>query len=104
MSVDITPENVALMLEGVTPGPWWAERQTVAHILSDGRSPGYTCEATFVMPMRWQIYGPDWRHDGVMDAKGNDYLCANARFLAWAREAVPALAAELRTILMEKKS
>jgi hypothetical protein len=75
MTQDMTPEAVAKMLEGVTPGPWRLDGDF--GVDSDAMH-GYVANTGF---------GPD-TEDSVAEAS------ANARFIAWAREAVPAIAAE----------
>lgn len=67
---DTTPATVAAMLDGVTPGPWKVEAE-------------------------WNVGDADKSimHGSVMiDDDAESY--ANARFIAYAREAVPALSAE----------
>jgi chromosome segregation ATPase len=77
--VDITPENTARMLDGVTEGPWkptWIAQETSDWCIHAHGSP-------------WQLA---YLADGGLRTGFNTE--ANARFIAWAREAVPALAAE----------
>ncbi len=72
---DISPENVARMLDGVTPGPWHAAGPPWNQIIySSGEN-----RVAFTA------------HSNGLD---DDRDIATARFIAWAREAVPALAAE----------
>ena len=80
MTQDLTPEAVAKMLEGVTPGPWVHDPEEARqfHIYSDDATGSIVATATGFQ------YAP---------RKPAEKL-ANARFIAWAREAVPALAAE----------
>jgi hypothetical protein len=73
MTQDLTPEAVAKMLEGVTPGPWIVEYKYGTTRLMMGDS----CQ------MCDETYYP-WTPDNLKDW----------HFIAWAREAVPALAAE----------
>jgi hypothetical protein len=74
---DISKEAVAKMMEGVTEGPW------VFAIVSDDEDYGETYE------VRGQPDGDGWA-DVVSSSDDPD----DARFIAWAREAVPALSAE----------
>lgn len=67
-TIDTSPEAVADMLEGVTPAPWTAGYVRVA-------------DTFFVEPLRVVFDGPGREED--------------ATFVAWAREAVPALSAAL---------
>jgi hypothetical protein len=83
---DINPEAVAEVLEGVTPGPWWFDNNE-----------GYGANA---------IHAPhksDPRaYESVAHSIGDSAEAeANARFIAWAREAVPALAAKLAEVRAE---
>jgi hypothetical protein len=67
---DTTTQTIAAMLDGVTPGPWAVEDE-------------------------WDVAGPDYGvFRGAPDIKHDAESAANARFTAWARDAVPALAAE----------
>jgi hypothetical protein len=77
MTQDITPEAVAKVLEGVTPGPWAynTHREVGPLHTGDDQAYGMICDAVCEVNF---------------DA---DHL-GNARFIAWAREAVPAIAAE----------
>ena len=89
MTADITPENVAKMLDGVTDGPWKTRRSYL--------SPDTEIE---IVPAK--IGGKSkppfgqWAELATVDKDYGKFGCgkANARFIAWAREAVPALAAE----------
>ncbi len=69
MTVELTPEAVEKMLEGVTPGPW----------------------RTFETGVYFDPNSGTW---GGFDLRNSPNAESNARFIAWAREAVPALAAE----------
>jgi hypothetical protein len=78
--IDTSAEAVAKMLGGVTPGPWWVveDRSTWGWVEVDGPS--------------IKIASPTAATDLTdMDAQTRR---AEARFIAYAREAVPALAAE----------
>ncbi len=77
--VDITPENVARMLDGVTPGPWEAEGPEHSTII-------------------WGYADRDDREYRVCFMTSDGPAQANARFIAWAREAVPALSARLAEV------
>ena len=85
---DTSPENVARMLEGVTPGPW--EHDPIE---------GY----------QFNIYSDDATGSILATTTGFQYAprkpaekLANARFIAYAREAVPALAARLAEVEAER--
>jgi hypothetical protein len=72
--IDTIPEAVARMLEGVTPGPW---------------------------AINW--YGPEETQGDVWHENSEIIVCEtvdarNAHFLAWAREAIPALAARVAEV------
>jgi NADPH-dependent ferric siderophore reductase len=82
MSDNLTPEAVAKMLEGVTPGPWTVEYKYGTTQLMMGDS----CQ------MCDETYYP-WTPDNLKDW----------HFIAWAREAVPALAARLAEVEAEKR-
>lgn len=72
--IDISPEAVAAMLNGVTPGPWAVE---------------YKCGTTRLM------MGDDCQ---MCDETYYPWVPSNYKdwhFIAWAREAVPALSARL---------
>jgi hypothetical protein len=72
---DTTTQTIAAMLDGVTPGPWAVEDE-------------------------WDVAGPDYGvFRGAPDIKHDAESAANARFTAWARDAVPALAAERDTAI-----
>jgi len=81
MTQDMTPEGVAEMLEGVTPGPWAynTHREVGPLHTGDDQAYGMICDAVCEVNF---------------DA---DHL-GNARFISWAREAVPALAAKLAEV------
>jgi hypothetical protein len=78
---NITPENVARMLDGVTPGPW----------CNDETGSLWNNQKMLVI---------------VCDEKGNNYggmfeegeAEANLSFIAWSREAIPAYAARLAEV------
>ncbi len=75
MTVELTPEAVAQVLDGVTPGPWAVDGPPYNQVIwSDAEN-----RVAFMA-----------HSNGLDDARD----IANARFIAWAREAVPALAAE----------
>jgi hypothetical protein len=73
---DISPENVARMLEGVTPGPWHAAGPPWNQIIYSSSENRVAFTA----------------HSNGLD---DDRDLATARFIAYAREAVPALSARL---------
>ncbi len=79
--IDLSPEAVAKMLDGVTPGPWVAEAQGV--YAWDGR--------VLVASLKAHEWGRDW-----------PTLERDRDFIAWAREAVPALAARLAEVEAER--
>jgi hypothetical protein len=98
---DISPEGVARALEGVTPGPW------------ENRS--YQSGTVQVLMRQWNNAKPNPLRDGSMYGYMSAYMTAynigwqdecaidrekqaNARFIAYAREAVPALAARLAEV------
>lgn len=85
MTADISPENVARMLEGVTPGPWGAEGPEHSIII-------------------WGYADRDDREYRVCFMTSDGPAQANARFIAWAREAVPALSARLAEVEAERDS
>ena len=70
--IDVTPEAVAAMLESVTRGPW--------------KTGG--CSGRMILD-------PDESGDGFI---ADVDLKANANFIAWARDAVPALSARLAEV------
>lgn len=76
-------------LEGVTPGPWGME--TV-------RTSCGVCHKVGPWPHKWR-HGADMSaciyDDYPSPPEGSDNMLANARFIAWAREGVPALLAEI---------
>ena len=75
MTQDTSPEAVAKMLEGVTPGPL----SVSSYAAAAGRG-FYVMAGDRFFAQTW------WGKQSEAEA--------NARFIAWAREAVPALAAE----------
>ena len=81
---DLSPEAVAKMLEGVTPGPWIVEIDKRTWGWVDVTGPSINVGA----PTR------------ATDLNLADEVIrkADARFIAWAREAVPALAARLAEV------
>jgi len=87
--VDISPENTARMLDGVTEGPW-----TVGEY---NDTLGYDCMTGGVRVGRFVLDGADY---GQMRCSPENKtppsgMMEDARFIAWAREAVPALAARV---------
>lgn len=85
---DISTENVARMIEGVTPAPW---------------------EADYTDPSDVVVWSPG---DKFLTNIGHSYQrvdvafdcdIANARFIAWAREAVPAMAEALKAAEAENR-
>jgi hypothetical protein len=87
---DITPENVARMLEGVTPGPWSVCIDDDGNPLS-GRPSIQASDEYDCAIVHWDGFVQSyWR-----SARGDNEIHANARFIAWSREAVLALAARL---------
>ncbi len=109
MTQDLTPEAVAAMLEGVTPGPWkccettihgqkyggcWVEGPDVDD--GDERPHG------LLIPISGS-QGAKSYTTRLVDIQGHDHNDANARFIAWAREAVPALAAKLAEVESDKR-
>lgn len=87
---DITPENVARMLDGVTPGPWSVCIDDDGNPLS-GRPSVQAPEDCDCAIVHWDGFVQNyWR-----SARGDKEIHANARFIAYAREAVPALAARV---------
>ncbi len=87
--IDTSPEAIAALLDGVTPGPW--PMQTL-------KTSCGVCHKIGPWPHKWRggkemsacIYD-----DYPSPAEGTDTMIANARFIAAARELVPALAAEI---------
>jgi hypothetical protein len=86
--IDTSAEAVARMLEGVTPGPWRL-------ILLD--TDGHEFDRGKVRSLRGQYFGH------AIEAEGSHVFLAphshadnshDATFIAWARDAVPALAVE----------
>ena len=80
MTQDLTPEAVAKMLEGVTPGPWEADHMSL-----------------FAGEKVVARFGDYAEYAGGRERPLHDYQ-ANRDFIAWAREAVPALAAKLAEV------
>lgn len=98
----VDPENVARMLDGVTPGPWSVCIDDDGNPLSGRPSvqaPDH-CDCAIV---HWDGFVQKyWR-----SARGDKEIHANARFIAYAREALPALAtraAELERIGKDYRS
>jgi hypothetical protein len=88
MTTDITPENVARMLDGVTDGPWMVTGVR-------GKLDGQSVHNVF-------RYDADKKRDEHIAAvwydTKNGLGHADARFIAYAREAVPALSARLAEV------
>lgn len=78
---DPTRDEVAKLLENVTPGDWKAVRMTIGYKLAPE---SHELQACFVEPMRLQVYGPDWKHTKEMSGPDSDYICANAALIALA--------------------
>jgi hypothetical protein len=76
--IDLTPEAVVAMMEGVTPGPW--------RFVPQGAKTSIT----------------DEEYDVLFRAAGTCAPYYDARFIAWAREAVPALSARLAEVEGER--
>lgn len=74
--IDTSPAAIAAILDGVTPGPWLANQDEECLWAVMDHEGGFV---TFAFPAECGLGG---------DTK------ANARFIAWARDGVPALAAE----------
>jgi hypothetical protein len=97
MGVDTSPEAIAALLEGVTPGPWRVEDGTTliwGHCNQDdttSRGMGYPVTECRITPVSSWARGPD-----------ADAGEANARFIAAARDLVPALAAEIARLTAER--
>ncbi len=94
MTADITPENVARMLDGVTPPPWQAD----SAFCHDGKA------LRVALPDRHGVPSATIAECAENWHEAEDYdepriswkeAEANARFIAYAREAVPALAARV---------
>lgn len=95
--VDITPENTARMLDGVTPEPWVADsafcRDDQARRVALPDRNGIPSATIAECAENWreaEEYGEpriSWK-----EAE------SNARFIAWAREAVPAMAARIAEV------
>jgi hypothetical protein len=82
MTQDLTPEAVAAKLEGVTPGPW------------EMRSFWYNGIGGYEF-LSHQTGRQELNHVfGCVFTAADDRSEPTARFIAWAREAVPALAAD----------
>lgn len=96
--IDTRPEAIAALLEGVTPGPW------VEFISDDGgKWTGWpaSIECTSIVDKTIVRPGGHWPYE--WDAKTScDEACANARFIAAARDLVPALAAEIARLTAER--
>lgn len=75
--IDITPATVAAMLEGVTDGPWLESETRLGWWISVSDAPFFVVDTK----------DDEGRH-GAIEKR------ADARFIAYAREAVPALSAE----------
>jgi hypothetical protein len=108
MTADITPENVARMLEGVTPGPWKATCSIIHGKQYGGfwvegpdedDGEGNMCPA--MIPISGSGGARSYTREVVAE-QIHDHNDANARFIAWAREAVPALAARLAEVEAER--
>jgi hypothetical protein len=84
--IDISVDAVADILEGVTPGPWHFSPECLVGTYVEGRR-----EFTLVATV-----GPYRLADPVDERE------RNARFIAWAREAVPALSARLAEVEAER--
>jgi Asp-tRNA(Asn)/Glu-tRNA(Gln) amidotransferase A subunit family amidase len=98
MTTDITHENVARMLECVTPGPW------VLDVLQgyDSFDDPMDSDVEITTANGKYIHGHDLGYRDDTDEE----IKANARFIAYAREAVPALSArvaELEALLVEAR-
>jgi hypothetical protein len=94
MTADITPENVARMLEGVTDGPWQAD----SAFCRDGQARRVSLPDRLGVPAATIAECAENWHEA--EEYGETRISwkeaeANARFIAWAREAVPALAARV---------
>ena len=89
MTQDLTPATVAKMLEGVTPGPWTSD--VCRNVW--GSAPGSHGKIANLSD-RPQAEG----YDEIPEVS----VAANARFIAWAREAVPALAAKLAEVMSNR--
>lgn len=96
-TIDTTPEAIAALLDGVTPGPWRVEHETTliwGHCDQDDttdRGMGYPVSECRISPVSSWARGPD---AGAGEA--------NARFIAAARELVPALAAEIARLTADR--
>lgn len=80
--IDVSPATVAGMLEGVTPGPWYCTTGRLARVLCLVQKRPVVIAGT-------HKFG---RFGGLTAAGSAE---GNARFIAWAREAVPALSERL---------
>jgi hypothetical protein len=78
MGVDTSPEAIAALLDGVTPGPW--------KYVTNGKKSSIT----------------DCDYDRLFIASGTTAPYCDARFIAAARELVPALAAEIARLTAER--
>lgn len=74
--IDTSKEAVERLLDGVTPGPWYSEKEDP----NDGPEDVVTAGDYYVASLHY--------------LRGMDEPAANARFIAAARELVPALATE----------
>lgn len=106
--IDTTPEAIAALLDGVTPGPW-----TGHNLIHDEGRPmtpeeigEYVCNSVKIgEPDRFLFISA--KHDDGRDADichtGNGPRgAANTSFIAAARELVPALAAEIARLTAER--
>jgi hypothetical protein len=95
---DISPEGVAKMLDGVTPGPWTAE----PHENED------TAKYFWYVVHGGIIFEVEDLSDNVLatavGSRTTDRHERNARFIAYAREAVPALSTRLAEVEAERDS
>jgi len=96
---DIAPENVALMLDGVTPGPWQVFIDD-----SGGKWGGWplSIEATNFADKCIVRPGGQWPYEWDAGTSRAEAV-ANACFIAYAREAVPALAARVAELEAEQE-
>lgn len=88
--IDTSPEAIAALLDGVTPGPW------VEFISDDGgKWSGWpvSIECTSIVDKTIIRPGGHWPYEWDAKTSCNE-ACANARFIAAARDLVPALAEE----------
>jgi hypothetical protein len=88
---------VKRMMEGVTPGPWSVCIDDDGNPLS-GRPSVQAPEYCDCAVVHWDGFVQEyWR-----SARGDKEIQANARFIAWSRDAVPALAARLAEVEAER--